>query len=196
MSIEPVVKPRAGNRKIVLTSYVLKKGFHIIFSTPDQACCEGCCGNCCRGCYNWPTTLTFRIIWLLGDVSYFSMNAVQANYSKYNKDRYCPGSGSYWDEYYCDKYTRYFGFDITCTLLFLAASGIGIGMIVAFSKFPKNCCCGYNNTYPTQTVVVGGQPQPMQTVQRMPNGQLMVIQNPNVGISNPNYVIAQQPQTI
>ena len=31
MSIEPVVKPRAGNRKIVLTSYVLKKGFHIIF---------------------------------------------------------------------------------------------------------------------------------------------------------------------
>ena len=34
------------------------------------------------------------------------------------------------------------------------------------------------------------------SVQRMPNGQLVVIQNPNVGMNNPNLVIAQQPHAI
>ena len=47
--------------------------------------------------------------------------------------------------------------------------------------------------------MVGGQAYQMQTVQRMPNGQLVMVQNPNVGVSNQNYVIAQQstiPQTV
>ena len=182
MSTEAIVKPRAQKKRFFLSSYFLWKALFSIDeniisfpSTPHKACCEGCC---CQGCYNWPTTLTFRIILLLADFSYFVMNAIQAGYS-------------------CDRSYRYYcGFDVTCTLLFMSAFGIGIVMIIAFSKFPKDGCCDYNNTYPTQTVVVGGQAQPMQTVQRMPNGQLMVIQNPSVGINNPNYVIAQQPQMI
>ena len=42
--------------------------------------------------------------------------------------------------------------------------------------------------------MIGQQAYQMQTVQQMPNGQLVMVQNPNVGINNPSYVVAQQPQ--
>ena len=139
------------------------------FLIPYQAHGQGCCGSGCGGCYNWPTTLTFRIIWLVHDLAYFIIYSLNG----------------YW--------TR---FDIVCTALFLIALGIGIGIIVAFSKFPKKCCCSSNETFQTQALAVGGQPQPIQVVQQLPNGQLVVVQNPNLGINNPNYVIVQQPQVI
>ena len=146
-----------------------------ILLIPDQECCQGCCAGCCRGCFNWPTSLTFRIILLLNDFAFFVIYALKALEASYDKDSW------------------YFSYSLASTILFLAAFGIGIGMIVAFSKFPKNGCCCDNAT---QTVIVGGQVQPMQTVQQMPNGQVIMMQNPSVGIQNPNYVIAQQPQSI
>ena len=162
----------------------------LILFTPDQECCQGCCAGCCRGCFNWPTSLTFRIILLLNDFAFFVIYAIKAGNDKKLKDRYCGGSRGYYD---CAWYTEYFSYSMASTMLFLAAFGIDIAIIVAFSKFPKNGCCCDNAP---QTVIVGGQVQPMQTVQRMPNGQVMMMQNPNVGIQNPNYVIAQQPQSI
>ena len=62
--------------------------------------------------------------------------------------------------------------------------------MVVFSKFPRHGCCDPVSTTP---VMVGGQAVHMQTMQRMPNGQLVMVQNPNVGVTNPNWVIAQQP---
>ena len=72
------------------------------------------------------------------------------------------------------------------------AFGLGIGIIVTFSKFPHLGCCNQNT--PVQQVIVNGQTYQMQTVQRLPNGQLVIVQNPNAGISNPNFVLT--PQTV
>ena len=41
--------------------------------------------------------------------------------------------------------------------------------------------------------MVGGQSAQIQTMQQMLNGQLVMVQNPAVGVTNPNYVDAQQP---
>ena len=47
---------------------------------------------------------------------------------------------------------NYFAFDVACTFFFLLAFGLEIGIIVAFSKFPRfGCCC---QTTPNPVVVV------------------------------------------
>ena len=78
-------------------------------------------------------------------------------------------------------------YHVACIFFFLLTFGIGIGIMVVFSKFPRIGCCNTVNSTP---VMVGGQTYPMQQI---PNGQLVTVQNPNVGVTNPNYVIAQQP---
>ena len=84
----------------------------------------------------------------------------------------------------------HYPYNVACTVFFLLTFGIGIVIMVVFSKFPRHGCCDPVNSTP---VMVGGQPVQMQTMQRMPNGQLVMVQNPNVGVTNPNYVVAQQP---
>ena len=76
---------------------------------------------------------------------------------------------------------------------------LGIGIIVAFSKFPRLGCCHQTIV---QNVVVDGQTFPMQLIQRMPNGQLVMVQNPNAGIYNPfatetvEHTTQTQPTTV
>ena len=86
-----------------------------------------------RQAYNWPCTLTFRIIWLLHDFAYFVTFAFEAGYM----DIFC----------------------VALTLFFLYAFGLGIGIIVAFSKFPRLGCC--HQTVPNHNFVVNGQAFPM-----------------------------------
>ena len=192
-------------------------------------------GSLFFGCqaYNWPCTLTFRIIWALHDFAYFITNAWLA---AYYKGTYYPNGIEDWDEYcrinyhlyacynfddrdeycdynnsndwkcpdYCTKYpsstkfscNNFYAFNVACTFFFLLAFGLGIGTIVAFSKLPHLGCC---NQTPTQTVAVNRQAHPMQTIQRMPNGQLVMVQNPNAGVYNPTFGVTQQaviPQTV
>ena len=173
-------------------------------------------GSLFFGCetYNWPCTLTFRIIWVLHDFAYFITYAnasawYKGKYLDYDKpiedwEEYCKDQYSYVCEYYdnleefCDNDPNdwrckdqciggpsynfcynYFAFDVACTFFFLLAFGLGIGIIFAFSKLPRfGCCC---QTTQNPIVVVNGQTYQMQTIQRMPNGQLVMIQKSECG---------------
>ena len=158
----------------------------------SQASCQCCC---CWGCYNWLITLTFRTIWLLHDFAYFVVYAIYASNSKDQMNFWCDDfCDNFYCHTYCLEYTQHYIFGLASSLVFLITFGIGIGIIVAFSKFPKTTGFVSNETYQTQTV--SGQGQPMQTVQQMPNGQLVVIPNSNLGVSNSNFGIAQQPQAV
>ena len=82
-----------------------------------------------------------------------------------------------------------FAFNVALTFFFLLSFGLEIGIIVTFSKFPHLGCCHQTIV---QNFVVSGQTYPMQLTQQMPNGQLVVVQNPNSEIYNP--VAAQTVQ--
>ena len=111
-------------------------------------------------------------------------------------DYWCKGNGD--SNFYCKEYDPlsfrcsgvHYPYNVACTVFFLLTFGIGIVIMVVFSKFPRHSCCDPVSTTP---VMVGGQAVQMQTMQRMPNGQLVMVQNQNVGVTNSNYVIAQQP---
>ena len=122
--------------------------------------------SCFFGCqaYNWPCTLTFRIIWALHDFSYFITYAVNAAYYGYYKDNY-----------YHNIYYQYFVYDVCCCVFFFATFGIGIAIMCTFSVFPNPC----NTVTPGQIVV------PVQQVQSQP---VVFVQNPN-----PLYGYNHQP---
>ena len=126
-----------------------------------------------RQAYNWPCTLTFRVIWVLHDLAYYITFALSAAFDV------------------MDGYTDifYVRISLALALFFLFTFGLGIGIIVAFSKFPRLGCCHQTIV---QNFVVSGQTYPMQLTQQMPNGQLVVVQNPNSEIYNP--VAAQTVQ--
>ena len=72
------------------------------------------------GCqkYNWPCTLTFRIIFVIHDFAWFIRYAINV----------------------------YYTFDIACCVLFFVTTSIGIAILVLYSRFPKYgtccpCCC-------------------------------------------------------
>ena len=59
-------------------------------------------GSLFFGCqtYNWPCTVTFRVIWVLHDFIYFITYAVSASNIKSYEEKYGP---SYWEDE-CDKW--------------------------------------------------------------------------------------------
>merc|ERR1712131_113406 len=89
--------------------------------------------SCFFGCdaYNWPCTLTFRIIWLLHDFAYFITFAIFAsNYHwRWDPEGYKNCTEYYCDDYkyiyecnYCERY-RTFPFMISCCIFFLVTFG-------------------------------------------------------------------------
>ena len=87
-------------------------------------------GSLFFGCqvYNWPCTVTFRIIWALHDFCYFITYAVKTSESS---------------EYHNE---TYYAFTLACSIFFLFTLGIGIGIIFAYSKFRQNPNVGNNRT--------------------------------------------------
>ena len=101
--------------------------------------------SCFFGCdaYNWPCTLTFRIIWILHDFAYFITFAVYASYT--------------------DGGQR-FPFLVSCCIFFFVTFGINIATLVLFSKLPRSLCCGQLQVQPI-IINLNGQNYDMQNVQ-------------------------------
>ena len=93
---------------------------------------------CLFGCkaYNWPLTLTFRIVWILHDFAYFITFAVFApNYHSYSNSKYCIENDN---DKRCKK--ALFPIAISCCILFLVTFGIGVATLIRFSKLPWIGC--------------------------------------------------------
>ena len=129
--------------------------------------------SCFFGCdaYNWPCTLTFRIIWILHDLAYFITFAVYASiYSSWDTARYKYCIETCNNDYYYDNcrdcnYYRMFPFLVSCCIFFLITFGINIATIVLFSKLPKTVCCGQMNSQ-VQPIIINldGQTYRMQNL--------------------------------
>ena len=163
-----------------------------IYSVPIIAAyyiAEGCAFFGCQA-YSWAASLTFRILFLLHDFSYFVTYAVMSsktgdqNYPSYDWYWECnlPEFSDQYDDDYCRRNPQSSRYCLCYSKPYLIAScvffffvlAIGIVIICVLAKFPQDCC--------------GPSPQPavmMQPVRpvHIVNGQPLQVQ--------PNYVVQQ-----
>ena len=125
------------------------------------------------GCqaYNWPCTLTFRILWVLHDFSYFITYGASIAYFYLNWEPdvyYCDFTSCIDHPYVCEdskylcKEARSFPFAVSSSFFFLVTFSLGIAILVVFSRFPKYGCCGPSPQVQPAVVNVNGQTYQMQ----------------------------------
>ena len=121
------------------------------------------------GCqtYNWPCTLTFRIIWVLHDLAYLLTFAVDSDYyyADFNDEDYqvfCDKDSYYYDSSLC-KVVRSFIFAVTSCVIYFVTICLGVAIMVTYSKFPKygceGCCVSQAHTKPIVVSVDGNMYQ-------------------------------------
>ena len=134
------------------------------------------------GCqmYNWPCTLTFRIIFLCHDFAYFITYALVSGFTA--------------DEEYFESQCH----DTSCTLevscfFFLSTFAVGIGILVTYSKFPKYGCSCF--VEPPVTMISGQMIQMQTATTQGSNQPFYVVQNAHQvnGQTNPSLLLTQQP---
>ena len=132
--------------------------------------------------YNWPCTLTFRIIFLFHDFAYFITYALISGFSADEEyfESQCHGTS-------CTH-------EVSC-FFFLSTFAIGIGILVTYSKFPKyGCSC-----YEPSVIMINDQMVQMQTVTTQGQNQhFYVVQNPNQVNSQTHstFVLTQPTQVV
>merc|ERR1712150_16198 len=168
------------------------------------------------GCqkYNWPCTLTFRIVFAIHDFAYFITYAVFAadyyGYYYYDKEEnklIC----DYWKQDYCpellDEYPdeikncRYYyecsgPFTLASCIIFVLAFANGVAILCIYSKFPKyGACCQPQVLVKVMTT----DGQLVQTCTVATPGSIMqsnAVQNSNqvTGQTNPAVAVTEQSQ--
>ena len=180
-----------------------------IYSVPIIAAFYVAEGGAFFGCqgYSWAASVTFRILFLIHDFSYFVTYAVlgaktgnyknpgvwhwdcnEPGYKDEYDDDYC-----WWYPWYCHCYNK--SYLIASCVFFFFVLAIGIVIICVLAKFPQDCCGSSQQPVIMQAVhpvhMVNGQP-----VQVQPNYVVQQTVPMNTIVPQPTYTIPQTAQVV